>query len=249
MRSKLLHLIAVLPVVLAGCSASEGAEPEQGESADAVLSGGYPVGTELQTTADVNHRKGPNASSAVLQLIPQGTVVRSGAANPSGGWYGVSWNGKTGWVDGRYLTRASASTPPSGTYSRQQVYDLVAPHAKGGGSARDLLDPGLTTQKLVNALGWLATHAPPDWGFSVINSGHHFDPRAHSGGFAIDLFANNAADDFRFMGLVNEDPYFVEIGVSGDYVAYRGRITSAGKCSFVESAPTHVHASVQRAFC
>lgn len=250
MQCNLLGLSFLVLTLVGGCTAAAdpGAGSEStGEAADAVLNGSHPVGTELQTTDDVNQRQAPRLSSAVLQVIPQGTIVLSGAAHPNDGWYGVTWNGKTGWVDGRYLTKPSPGS--SGGFSRQQVYDLVAPHAKGGGSARDLLDPALTTQKLVDALGWLATHAPPDWGFSVINTGHHYDPSAHSGGFAIDLFANDAGDDARFMDLINDDPYFVEVGVSGDYVPYRGRLTSAGKCSFVENAATHVHAAVQRAFC
>ena len=232
----------------AACAPADEVVDDDQSSAEAAISGGFPVGTQLVTTRDAQQRKAPGAGAALLQTIPDGTTVLSASASPQAGWYGVTWNGKIGWVDGKALARSTA--PPSpGSYTRQQVYDLVATRAEQGGRARDLLDPALTTQQLVNAVGWLATHSPPEWGFSTINTGHHYDPAAHSSGFSIDLFAKNAGDDARFMSLVNENPYFVEVGVSGDYVRHRGRITSGGKCSFVENAPTHVHASVRRAFC
>ncbi len=63
---------------------------------------------------------------------------------------------------------------------------VVKGHMRPGAeaAASDILDPGLTTQALVDALGWLATHHPPAWEISTINSNHHYDPLAHSGGFA-----------------------------------------------------------------
>lgn len=248
-------LVLSLVVTFTGCLAPA-EEPDTAEAGSDALSRSFPVGTALKTTADVNQRQAASTTSAIQQVIPRGTVVVSGAANPSAGWYGVSWNGKTGWVNGQYLARATdtptGKDPPSdtvGDYSRREVYNLIRGRLKGGGDPADVLNGRLTTQALVNALGWHATHSPPDWGFSVINSGHHFDPAAHSGGFSIDFFADNAGDDARFMALLNDNPYFVEIGVSGDYAGRRGAITSPGKCAFIENAPTHVHASVKRAFC
>lgn len=172
------------------------------------IRGDFPVGTQLEVTANTRLREAPSVTSTVRRVIPDGSIVLSAVAKPSAWWYGITWQGQS-----------------------------------------DLPDPGLTTSQLVDAIGWLATHGAPDWGFSVMNSGHHNDPLAHTGGFAIDFFANDAADDARFVALVNEDPYFVEIGLAGDYGAHRSAITSSGKCSFIESAATHVHASVRRAFC
>lgn len=237
--------------VSSSCAAPATVAEEKGASQTAI-SGGFAVGTQLQVTADVNLRASPRTSSAVLELIPNGTVVRSASASPQAGWYGVTWNGKTGWVDGQYVARPSATTSsaaPAGGYSRQQVYDLAKNRVSGGGTARDFLDPGVTTQELVDAVGWLATHSPPDWGFSVINTGHHADPLAHSSGYAIDFFANNAADDARFVQLVNQDPYFVEIGLGGEYQSQQGLITSSSKCSFIDGSQTHVHGAVRRAYC
>lgn len=142
----------------------------------------------------------------------------------------------------------SAAPTASGTFSRRQVHGLVKGHMRPGAeaAASDILDPGLTTQALVDALGWLATHHPPAWEISAINSNHHYDPLAHSGGFAVDMYAKNAADDLAFMQLVSRDPQFIEIGLSGDYTSYAAEIQT--KYHFEENAPTHVHASVKQAY-
>ncbi len=248
-RNAFAALVAIS--ISVGACTADTLQEEQATSEDA-LTGAYKVGTALETTADVNLRGGPSTTASVFDVIPRGTRVVSAAAQPSGGFYGVTWSGKTGWVSGTYLKvpTAGGSAPAGGHYSRQNVYDA----AKGrktcsGGSASDLLNPGLTTQQLVDAVGWVAANTSFSWGWCVINTGHHLDPAAHSGGFAIDIFANNSGDDAAMLRLINQNPYFVEVGVSGDYVSLRGLISSATKCSFVENAPTHIHASVRRAFC
>jgi len=114
----------LLSVSAAGCSAELEGAPEADSSSEEGLTGNVAVGTELVTTAAVNHRASPSTSAAILQVIPSGTKVRSGAAAPKSGWYGVTWNGQTGWVSGQYLA-ASGTTPsnpsnpsnPSGSVS------------------------------------------------------------------------------------------------------------------------------------
>lgn len=94
---------------LPGCSA-ETAQPEPDDQTADELRGNYAVGTELRTTADLNHRSAPNLDAAVMQVIPEGTIVKSAAAQPRAGWYGVTWNGRTGWVFGDYLVKPSSPT-------------------------------------------------------------------------------------------------------------------------------------------
>jgi hypothetical protein len=128
-----LVVTAFLSVHAAGCSAELGEGELEGapesETSEDGLTGSVAVGTELVTTAAVNHRASPNTSAAILQVIPSGTRVRSGAAAPQAGWYGITWNGRTGWVSGQYLA-ASGTAPsnpsnpgspaaPSGTVSAQ----------------------------------------------------------------------------------------------------------------------------------
>lgn len=247
--SAVAALLVFVTVVSAGCSTEvdEDAEgPAEGSSEDA-LSGAYAVGTPLTTTSAVNLRKTPSPTAQVLTVIPAGTRVASAAAQPRAGWYGVTWQGTTGWVSGAYLKKDSGDAT-SGSFSRQRVFELVQGHLRPGAESvgKDLLDPSLTSQKLVDAIGWLATSSPPAWEISAINTNHHFDPAAHSGGYAVDLYAKNPADDLRFVQLVVKDPHFVELGFSGDYLRYGGEVR--GKYYFTENAPTHVHAAVRQAF-
>lgn len=101
-RSPLRVLAFVL--VLGGCAAG-GEDEEPAESASEAIRGSFPVGTPLETTSAVNQRRAPSLEAGVLQTIPAGALVASGAANPRAGWYGITWDGKTGWVDGQYLAR------------------------------------------------------------------------------------------------------------------------------------------------
>jgi hypothetical protein len=135
-----------LALVTAGCSAPvegdlsiegplddaplEGAgESEVGTSEDA-LTGSYAVGTPLQTTAYVNHRTGPSTSYSIMQVIPPGTRVLSGSATPRSGWYGITWNGRTGWIHGDYLKTLSST--PSGSSSSGS--SSSPPPSSGGGT-------------------------------------------------------------------------------------------------------------------
>jgi uncharacterized protein YraI len=109
---------AELPIegALEGAAIEGAGEPEVGSSEEA-LTGSYAVGTPLQTTAYVNHRTGPSTSYSVLQVIPPGTRVVSGSATPRSGWYGITWNGRTGWVHGDYLKTITTSTGSSSSGS------------------------------------------------------------------------------------------------------------------------------------
>lgn len=108
-----LLITTFLAVHTAGCSAEVEGQPESDSSSEEGLTGSYPTGTALQTTAYVNHREGPSTSAAILQVIPPNTKVVSGAAAPRAGWYGVTWNGKTGWVSGQYLTSLGGAPSPA----------------------------------------------------------------------------------------------------------------------------------------
>jgi hypothetical protein len=221
---------------------------------------GYPVGTHLVTTAYVNVRKSSDKSSAVLQVLPPGTQVSSASRSPQNGYYGVTTNKYTGWISGLYLTANGApgdggtpEDPPAnpGTFTRQRVYDLVKNRHNSNlpGSARDLLDSGMTTQALVNAVGWIATNNPPSsWGYSTMVTGHG-PSAAHSPGHAIDIFANDSAQDAAMMRLINNNPYIVEVGLAGAYKAYDDMITDSSKCTFMDNDQTHIHVGVENAFC
>ena len=120
LAAALVGTLAALP----GCSAALEAEPLDDQSADE-LRGSYAVGTDLRTTADLNHRVAPSLDATIMQVIPSGTIVKSAAAEPRAGWYGVTWNGRTGWVFGEYLMKPSS---PSGGSAAS---DLLEYHAAG----------------------------------------------------------------------------------------------------------------------
>lgn len=108
-RGALTSALVVLAVALSGCGK---ADDDAGlERTDDDIVGSFPVGAPLETTAEVNQRAAPDRTSAVLQVIPANVVVRSAAASPKDGWYGVTWNGKTGWVFGDFLVEPA----PAGT--------------------------------------------------------------------------------------------------------------------------------------
>ena len=78
-----------------------------------------PVVTEKFTakaftvTANLTVRSTYSASGKALTTIPNGMVIKSGERY--NGWYKVTFNGKTGWVSGKYLTAYKApttTTPP-----------------------------------------------------------------------------------------------------------------------------------------
>lgn len=148
--SRLVPACALLLSLVAGCSAEitegEPGDDLEGESAEALI-GSFPVGTELETTAAVNHRQQPSPTAEILQLIPAGTVVKSASATPRANWYGVSWNGKTGWVSGQFLKKASgisgsgASRILSYHASKQiELYDSTFGRADGADALSNIRD-------------------------------------------------------------------------------------------------------------
>jgi SH3-like domain-containing protein len=133
-----------ITILLAACTApstdADGAAEgdDQGVSSD--LTGGFPVGTRYVTTADVNLRSGPATSNAVLRVIPAGSVVLSASAQPRGVWYGVTFDGATGWVHGAYLQRdtgtGSATISAAGQAQMRNVLAYARAHNSGASRGR-----------------------------------------------------------------------------------------------------------------
>src|SRR5699024_4226316 len=59
-----------------------------------------------------NLRSGPNTSSAVLAVIPNGASVAL-TGQSTNGFRSVSYAGRTGWAFEAYLTIAAAPPPPT----------------------------------------------------------------------------------------------------------------------------------------
>lgn len=113
-------LILTVGLGLGGCGTP--AEPEntaltgadeESVSADA-LSGNRPVGSTLQTTANLNLRTGPSTSQQILLTMPRGSNVSVVASQPSGAWYQIKYGSRTGWAHGNYLIAPNATDVKGG---------------------------------------------------------------------------------------------------------------------------------------
>jgi hypothetical protein len=81
-------------------------------------SDGYPVLKDIYTRATLNMRNKPGIKSDIITKIPKNTSVEIRSARPYEGWFRVDYNGKSGWVYGKYLKRESTSVTYAGPISR-----------------------------------------------------------------------------------------------------------------------------------
>lgn len=63
----------------------------------------------LYTTTDLNLRSGPNKTFTIVGVVPGGTKVYTEASD--GGWFKVTYQGKTGWLSGKYLADSAGEKP------------------------------------------------------------------------------------------------------------------------------------------
>ncbi len=140
---------------------------------------------------------------------------------------------------------ADESSPLAlGVFDRQTVYDEVRSRAH---APRDLLSPSITDAKLVDAVGWLMDQHAPAFYISAIRTDHHNDGvKAHAGGHALDMYAENGDEAKRLIQLIDQNPYVVEIGLGGAYKTYRHSIQT--KMYFDDNSATHIHIGVIHAF-
>jgi uncharacterized protein YraI len=66
--------------------------------------------SQVETTANLNLRKSPSTSAAILAVIPSGTIVTLLDPSQTNGFDHVSYDGTAGWAYSAYLVPA---TPPS----------------------------------------------------------------------------------------------------------------------------------------
>lgn len=69
----------------------------------------------VTTTTELNLRPTPDTSKAPLLLIPEGAAVSLLPQASSNGWYPVTYNGRTGWVNGDYLEGLPEDSAPAPT--------------------------------------------------------------------------------------------------------------------------------------
>lgn len=69
----------------------------------------------LVATADVNLRKGPDTTYAILTVVPTGASVKVLNATPSNGFYNIDYQGTVGWSSGKYYSESTAGGGGGGT--------------------------------------------------------------------------------------------------------------------------------------
>ena len=110
--TSLVVVVGFVASAVVACSEEVNSTPDsETVTSDDDLIGSFAVGTTFVTLDDVNHREAPTTASPVLQVIPKGTRVKSASAKPQSRFYGVTWNGKTGWVSGNYIALADDPGP------------------------------------------------------------------------------------------------------------------------------------------
>lgn len=122
--------LAVAAVLMTGCSAvdpngSASGVGDVGDNGDGPLVGAddstataasdLTAGQALTTTANLNLRKGPGTTYAVIVVIPSGASVKLLDATAQNGFLNISWNGNNGWSSGTYLKSTTTQQPPPPT--------------------------------------------------------------------------------------------------------------------------------------
>lgn len=106
-------------LVFQGCSPaapsdfdSDIASEENVDANNEGVSGALPIGTILQTTANLNFRAGPSNGQRVIRVLPKGTEVRTVEfTNPTNSYYKISHDGEEGWSHGGYLRVVGYESP------------------------------------------------------------------------------------------------------------------------------------------
>jgi hypothetical protein len=87
--------------------------PVDDSAPPAVVPGtGLLVKDRMTVTADLNLRKGPGTSFAVLAVIPSGSVVTLLDPKPQNGFLNIEWSGTAGWSSASFLIKVATTGAP-----------------------------------------------------------------------------------------------------------------------------------------
>jgi Bacterial SH3 domain len=138
--------LALAGTSLGGCAANAEGQVDVAEGQDGAdnvagsdeLTGNFAVGTKLVTLTRARLRKGPSLNDEILTVIEKGTTVFSASAAPrtsaDGNWYGITSNGKTGWMSAKLLaTPGSAGTTNPGGGTSPSPSTTSSPQANTDG--------------------------------------------------------------------------------------------------------------------
>lgn len=91
--------------------------------AAALTLSGTALASAAWTTGSVNFRDGPGTNYAKLGTIAR--CVQVEITDQQYGWYRISWNGRWGWVSGRYISADAGycgSNNSGGVYRKPSGY-------------------------------------------------------------------------------------------------------------------------------
>lgn len=116
---RLAALAAGLLLIAQACSPAAPSEMQEGDVADETVganhegvSGPLDVGTELETTANLNFRVGPSLGDRVIRVLPEGTRVRTvEQTDPVDSYYKIQFEGEVGWSHGGYMRVVGPAAP------------------------------------------------------------------------------------------------------------------------------------------
>lgn len=184
----------------------------------------------------VNFRSQPNTSSSVLGSLTNGTTVK--VIGVQGGWYKVSYNGKTGYVHPDYLTfsgvqssssnlgsSSSVITPSNNAVSytgtsekRAEVLEYAAqflgtPYVYGGSTPSGFDCSGFTSYVFANTVGTIPRVAQSQFDATTRVSLEDLEPG--------DLvFFGSSASSISHVGIYVGNDTFIHSPHTGDVVKY-----------------------------
>lgn len=88
--------------------------------------------TVVYTTSALNVRSQPSTNSSKLGVLAKGTAIT--VKSSSGGWYAISYNGKTGYVNATYTTSSKPSAVAIQKPSAVTMYTTVGLNVRSGPS-------------------------------------------------------------------------------------------------------------------
>ncbi|NCC78051.1 MAG: hypothetical protein EOM07_00395 [Clostridia bacterium] len=92
-----------------GAEAPSAPAPAPVDPAPAPVTPSTPAATTMKTTANLYMRTGAGTSNKAILVMPKGATVT--LVEDGGAWKKITYNGKTGWASGKYLTQVSVSQP------------------------------------------------------------------------------------------------------------------------------------------
>jgi len=149
-RRPLPYLLAIA-ALLAGSQACSPAAPAEsdGDVADETIGESHegvtrplPIGTVLETTANLNFRTGPSTGTRVIRVLPKGTRVETvDQTNPENAYYRIQAGGEKGWSHGGYMRVVGQAEPwvyISSPQENAHVRNPVTIHFEAGGGVTEV---------------------------------------------------------------------------------------------------------------